>query len=46
MAGFALHQEKNEDILVQIRLFESFKNKSKQTLWDSCIVLVSMYMYI
>ena len=46
ITGFVLQRGKNEVILVQIRPFASSKNKSKQTLCDSCIVLVSMCMYI
>ena len=45
MTAFVLQQVKIEDILVQIRSFESSQNKLKQTFCDSCIVLVSMCMY-
>ena len=41
---FVLQQKENY-IIVQTWPFESSKNKSKQTLCDSCIVLVSMCMY-
>ena len=46
ITSLVLQQGKNEDILVQIGPFESSKNKLKQTLCDSYIVLVSMCMYI
>ena len=46
ITGFVLQRGKNEVILVQIRPSGSSKNKLKQTLCDSCIVLVSMCMYI
>ena len=46
ITGFVLQLGKHEEIFVQIRPSESSRNKSKQTLCDSCEVLVSMCMYI
>ena len=45
IAVFVVQQRQNEDSIAQIRPFEFSKNKSKQTVCDSCI-LVSMCMYI
>ena len=45
IAVFVLQQRKNEDIIVQTQPFEFSKNKSKQTLCDNYIVLVSMCIF-